>query len=146
MPLFPLESVYYNGCACAAPCGPHVTMGGSTMWLTGAQHVFEVTRKSTEVTCRCRSRVQVTCAGHVCRSRVQVTCAGHVCRSRVQVTCAGHVCKRRLWCAVQGIGGFTLGDAQSFFELTSTIPSLGSTLNFDADVKKLPHVTHCENC
>ncbi len=31
---------------------------------------------------------------------------------------------------------FTLGDARSFFALTSKIPPLGSMLNFDADVKK----------
>ena len=34
-------------------------------------------------------------------------------------------------------GVFTLGDARSFVALTSKIPPLGSTLNFDADVKKM---------
>ncbi len=33
-------------------------------------------------------------------------------------------------------GVFTLGDAQSFFGLTSKIPPLGSMLNFDVNVKR----------
>ena len=33
-------------------------------------------------------------------------------------------------------GVLMLGDAQSFFELASKIPPLGSMLNFDADVKR----------
>ncbi len=32
---------------------------------------------------------------------------------------------------------FTLGDARSLFGLTSKIPSIGSMLNFDADVKEM---------
>ncbi len=39
-------------------------------------------------------------------------------------------------------GVFILGDARSFSMLTSTIPPLGSTLNFDADVKKRPRITN----
>ncbi len=42
-------------------------------------------------------------------------------------------------------GVFTLGDAQSFSELTSTIPPQGSMLNFDADVKNMTARHQCEN-
>ncbi len=42
-------------------------------------------------------------------------------------------------------GLFTLGDAQSFFGLTSKILPLGSMLNFDADVNKMTARHQCEN-
>ncbi len=44
-------------------------------------------------------------------------------------------------------GVFTLGDARSFFFLgsTSKISSLGSMLNFDADVKETTARHQCEN-
>ncbi len=44
----------------------------------------------------------------------------------------------------QGVS--TLSDAWSFYGLTSNIPPLGSTLNFDADVKKTTTPHQCENC
>ncbi len=40
---------------------------------------------------------------------------------------------------------FTLGDARSFFGLTSKIPPLGSMLNSDTDVKKTTSRHQCEN-
>ncbi len=40
---------------------------------------------------------------------------------------------------------FTLGDARSFFGLTSKIPPLGSTVNFDADVKEMTARHQCGN-
>ncbi len=43
------------------------------------------------------------------------------------------------------LGVFTLSDAQSFYELTSKIPPLGSMLNFDADVKTTTARHQCEN-
>ncbi len=44
------------------------------------------------------------------------------------------------------MGVFTLGDAQSFSGLTSKIPPLGHTSNFDADVKNYTTTRHqCEN-
>ncbi len=42
-------------------------------------------------------------------------------------------------------GVSTLGNAQSFFGLTSKIPPLASMLNFDADVKKATARHQCEN-
>ncbi len=44
------------------------------------------------------------------------------------------------------IKGFHIGDARACFALTSKIPPLGLTLNFDADVKKTTARHQCENC
>ncbi len=43
-------------------------------------------------------------------------------------------------------GVFTLDDARSCLGLTSKISPLGSTLNFDADVKITTARHQCENC
>ncbi len=43
------------------------------------------------------------------------------------------------------IGDFTLGDARACFGLASKISPLGSTFNFDADVKISTARHQCEN-
>ncbi len=50
-----------------------------------------------------------------------------------------------VWNSREASRGFTLGDARSFWRLTSKIPPLGSMLNFDADVKKMNARHQCEN-
>ncbi len=54
----------------------------------------------------------------------------------------------RSFCTVQSFlleGVFTLGDARSFCWADVKNSTIGFNVVFDADVKKQPRVTHCEN-